>query len=149
MYPDPTEFSQTQLLLRRYACPACATLLAHEFCLAEDEPWHDFRIEARRRRVSGYLVGVDIGGTFTDCAIIAPDGTNRMGKVRPDRGSAAELLRGDRRGRAGFGLSLGELLAQAERVVHGTTTGTNALITREERRSGSSPRTATATRSPS
>lgn len=45
MYPDPTEFSQTQLLLRRYACPACATLLAHEFCLAGDEPWHDFRIE--------------------------------------------------------------------------------------------------------
>jgi len=45
MYPDPTEFSPTQLLLRRYACPACATLLAHEFCLADDEPWHDFRIE--------------------------------------------------------------------------------------------------------
>jgi N-methylhydantoinase B len=45
MYPDPTEFSKTQLLVRRYACPACATLLAHEFCLADDEPWHDFRIE--------------------------------------------------------------------------------------------------------
>jgi N-methylhydantoinase B len=44
-YPDPTEFSSTQLLLREYFCPGCATLLAHEFCLAGDEPWHDFRIE--------------------------------------------------------------------------------------------------------
>ena len=45
LYPDPTEFSATQLLLRQYACPGCATLLAQEFCLADDEPWHDFRIE--------------------------------------------------------------------------------------------------------
>ena len=45
LYPDPTEFSPTELLLRRYACPACVTLLAHEFCLAADEPWHDFKIE--------------------------------------------------------------------------------------------------------
>jgi acetone carboxylase gamma subunit len=44
-YPDPTEFSATQLLLRQYACPGCATLLAQEFCLADDEPWHDFRID--------------------------------------------------------------------------------------------------------
>jgi N-methylhydantoinase B len=42
LYPDPTEFSETQLLLRQYACPGCATLLAQEFCLAGDEPWHDF-----------------------------------------------------------------------------------------------------------
>ena len=42
LYPDPTEFSETQLLLRQYACPGCAAMLAQEFCLAEDEPWHDF-----------------------------------------------------------------------------------------------------------
>ena len=46
LYPDPTEFSETQLLLRQYACPGCAAMLAQEFCLAEDEPWHDFRIDA-------------------------------------------------------------------------------------------------------
>jgi N-methylhydantoinase B len=45
LYPDPTQFSQTQLLLRQYACPGCATLLAQEFCLADDEPWHDFQID--------------------------------------------------------------------------------------------------------
>ena len=45
LYPPPTEFSETDLLLRQYACPGCATLLAQELCLAEDEPWHDFRID--------------------------------------------------------------------------------------------------------
>jgi len=45
LYPDPTQFSETRLLLRQYACPGCATLLAQEFCLADDEPWHDVRIE--------------------------------------------------------------------------------------------------------
>ena len=25
--------------------------------------------------MSGYLVGIDIGGTFTDCAVVAADGT--------------------------------------------------------------------------
>ena len=29
----------------------------------------------------GYAVGVDIGGTFTDCAIVGPDGSVRTGKV--------------------------------------------------------------------
>jgi N-methylhydantoinase B len=47
LYPDPTEFSETQLLLRQYACPGCATLLAQEFCLADDEPWDDIRIEVQ------------------------------------------------------------------------------------------------------
>jgi N-methylhydantoinase B len=50
LYPDPTEFSETQLLLRQYACPGCATLLAQEFCLADDEPWQDFQIEAKAGR---------------------------------------------------------------------------------------------------
>jgi N-methylhydantoinase B len=45
LYPDPTQFSATELLLRQYACPGCATLLAQEFCLAGDEPWDDVRIE--------------------------------------------------------------------------------------------------------
>ena len=63
----------------------------------------------------GYAVGVDIGGTFTDCAVIGPDGTIRTGKVptRPD-GPGDELLRGDRGGGvAKFGLSLDELSRSA------------------------------------
>jgi acetone carboxylase gamma subunit len=33
--------------LRQYCCPACATLLAQEFCKYGDAPWHDFRIDLR------------------------------------------------------------------------------------------------------
>jgi N-methylhydantoinase A len=82
--------------------------------------------------VRGYSVGVDIGGTFTDCAVIGPDGAIRTGKVptRPtDRARSFFEAIEEAAGR--FGLSLDELLAQAGRIVHGTTTGTNALITRE------------------
>jgi len=85
----------------------------------------------------GYCVGVDIGGTFTDCAIVAPDGAIRTGKVptRPaDR--AASFFEAIADAAAGFGLSLEQVLEQADRIVHGTTTGTNALITREGARVG-------------
>jgi len=87
--------------------------------------------------VSGYLVGVDIGGTFTDCAIVAPGGAIRKGKV-PTRSEdrAASFFEAIAEAAAGFELTLGELLAQAERIVHGTTTGTNALITRAGARVG-------------
>jgi N-methylhydantoinase A len=80
----------------------------------------------------GYSVGVDIGGTFTDCAVIGPDGAIRTGKVptRPtDR--ARSFFEAIEEAAARFGLALDELLRQADRIVHGTTTGTNALITRE------------------
>jgi N-methylhydantoinase A len=79
-----------------------------------------------------YSVGVDIGGTFTDCAVIGPDGSIRTGKVptRPtDR--ARSFFEAIEEAASRFGLSLDELLARADRVVHGTTAGTNALITRE------------------
>ena len=118
LYPDPTEFSATQLLLRQYACPGCATLLAQEFCLADDEPWQDFQIEAKAGPAmsGGYSVGVDIGGTFTDCAVIGPDGSIRTGKVptRPtDR--ALSFFEAIEEAASRFGLSLDELLGQAER----------------------------------
>jgi N-methylhydantoinase A len=82
--------------------------------------------------VSGYSVGVDIGGTFTDCAVIGPDGTIRTGKVptRPDD-RARSFFEAIEEAASRFGLSLDELLQGADRIVHGTTTGTNALITRE------------------
>jgi N-methylhydantoinase A len=84
-----------------------------------------------------YAVGVDIGGTFTDCAIVGPDGGVRTGKVptRPaDR--ARSLFEAIEDAAAKVGLSLEELLERTERLVHGTTTGTNALITRSGARVG-------------
>jgi N-methylhydantoinase A len=80
----------------------------------------------------GYCIGVDIGGTFTDCAVIGPDGSIRTGKVptRPDD-RARSFFEAIADAAADFGCSLDELLARTDRIVHGTTTGTNALITRE------------------
>src|SRR5439155_720329 len=85
----------------------------------------------------GYAVGVDIGGTFTDCAIVGPDGSLRTGKV-PTRPAerARSFFEAIEDAAAKFGLSLDELLSRCDRLVHGTTTGTNALITRAGARVG-------------
>ncbi len=78
-----------------------------------------------------YAIGVDIGGTFTDCVLLGSEGTI-VGAKSPttpnDRSegffnSIAEA--GDR-----VGLSVGELFARTSRIVHGTTTGTNAIVSR-------------------
>jgi N-methylhydantoinase A len=85
----------------------------------------------------GWSIGVDIGGTFTDCAVVAPDGAVYTGKAptTPDDRSrgffdaiavAAEAA----------GLTLEALLAQTARIVHGTTTGTNAIVARHGARLG-------------
>jgi N-methylhydantoinase A len=86
---------------------------------------------------TGYAVGVDIGGTFTDCAIVGPDGSVRTGKVptRPDD-RARSFFDAISEAAAKFELPLEELLTRCDRLVHGTTTGTNALITRSGARVG-------------
>jgi len=84
-----------------------------------------------------YAVGVDIGGTFTDCAIVGPDGSVRTGKVptRPDD-RARSFFEAIAEAAAKFELSLDDVLSRCDRLVHGTTTGTNALITRGGARVG-------------
>lgn len=78
-----------------------------------------------------FTIGVDIGGTFTDCVVIDPTGAIGVGKVptRPDdrAGSFFESIE-EAAGR--FGLTLDEILGRTGKLVHGTTTGTNALLTR-------------------
>lgn len=85
----------------------------------------------------GYTVGVDIGGTFTDCAIAGPGGSVCTGKVptRPDD-RARSFFEAIEDAARKLGLSLDELLTRCDRLVHGTTTGTNALITRGGARVG-------------
>ena len=79
---------------------------------------------------SGCVVGVDIGGTFTDVAIAAPDGTVHLGKVptTPDDPRVG-VVDGVRRVLADAGLTAGSVT----RVVHGTTLATNVVL---ERRGG-------------
>ncbi len=82
-------------------------------------------------RRAGYVIGVDIGGTFTDAAVVGPDGQIVTGKVptRPDD-RARSFFEAIEEAADKFGISLETMLESCERLVHGTTTGTNALITR-------------------
>ena len=75
--------------------------------------------------MSGAIVGVDVGGTFTDLVFIEPDsGDVRIAKVPTTPGNQAE----------GFMAALTEAsvdLASVANISHGTTTTTNALLERK------------------
>ncbi len=75
------------------------------------------------------LVGVDVGGTFTDLFVLDPErGAFRTAKVSSRRGDEA----------AGFlsGLEAIGGAAHCSAIVHGTTVGTNALLERKGARTG-------------
>jgi N-methylhydantoinase A len=79
--------------------------------------------------MSGYTIGIDIGGTFTDCVAAGADGGIAIGKVAstpPDfhHGFVASIGAVAAR----LGLTQAGLLSQAEAIVHGCTVGTNALV---------------------
>ncbi|MBO3745218.1 hydantoinase/oxoprolinase family protein [Streptosporangiaceae bacterium NEAU-GS5] len=87
-----------------------------------------------------YRLGIDIGGTFTDCVLIGPgaDGaTYATSKALstgddPTSGVLAALTELSAR----VGVPLRELLAATERFGHGTTIGTNAVLERTGARVG-------------
>jgi N-methylhydantoinase A len=76
-----------------------------------------------------YIIGVDIGGTFTDCVVIDAAGSVTIAKAPstpPDfevgfvdsiRNAAEEL-----------GKDLRELIGECQGIYHGCTVGTNALV---------------------
>src|SRR4051812_37880517 len=84
-----------------------------------------------------YAVGIDVGGTFTDCVVLDDEGAITTGKALStppdfwngvldsiaDAASALDLMRPD-------------LLAQTRLVVHGTTIAENALVTGNGARAG-------------
>ncbi len=79
--------------------------------------------------VVGKIVGVDVGGTFTDLFYYDEDAARfRTAKVPSNRGDEA----------IGFleGLKIFGPLAQLGSIVHGTTVGTNALLERKGARIG-------------
>ena len=87
--------------------------------------------------MSPYRIGVDTGGTFTDCVVVDDDGNVTAAKaastpqdfsigVMDSVGKAAKAL----------GMTTEQLLAQTTRFGHGTTVATNALITKTGSRAG-------------
>jgi N-methylhydantoinase A len=77
----------------------------------------------------GFLVGVDIGGTFTDCAIVDDGGAVTLGKTPSTPADpAAGFFNAVADGAERLGLPLAELLSRTTGLVHGTTVGTNAIV---------------------
>jgi N-methylhydantoinase A len=85
----------------------------------------------------GYLVGIDIGGTFTDCAIVDRAGRLLTTKVPS---TPADFSRGMMdalgAGAQALGLRLGEFCRDIAFLSHGTTVGTNTIIQKKGARVG-------------
>ena len=87
----------------------------------------------------GLRVGVDIGGTFTDAVAIDRTGKVYVGKAPTTIGRVADGVMASLADLAAHIPDCGsieQLLATAEFIGHGTTVGTNALITRKGARVG-------------
>ena len=84
-----------------------------------------------------YLVGIDIGGTFTDCAIVDRGGKLLTTKVPS---TPADFSRGmmDALGAGAqvLGLSLDDFCRDIAFLSHGTTVGTNTIIQKKGARVG-------------
>ncbi len=78
---------------------------------------------------SGAVVGVDVGGTFTDLILMGAEGAIRVAKVptTPENQAFGVLAALEQ---------TGEPLAGVETIIHGTTTTTNALLERKVSRAG-------------
>jgi N-methylhydantoinase A len=79
--------------------------------------------------MSSYLVGVDIGGTFTDCVVIDEAGTVTTAKAPSTPANFAEGMIDAIDGAAQkLGIAAGGLYRQVALLSHGTTVGTNAVV---------------------
>ncbi|HXM81841.1 MAG TPA: hydantoinase/oxoprolinase family protein [Burkholderiales bacterium] len=87
--------------------------------------------------MQGYLVGIDIGGTFTDCAIV-----DRAGKLLTTKvpSTPADFSRGMLdalgAGAQSLGVSLDDFCRDIAYLSHGTTVGTNTIIQKRGARVG-------------
>jgi N-methylhydantoinase A len=84
-----------------------------------------------------YRIGIDVGGTFTDLVAIEEAGATMLAKVpsTPDDPSLG-VLDGLALLARRLGLERAGLLGATERIVHGTTVATNALLERKGARTG-------------
>jgi N-methylhydantoinase A len=86
----------------------------------------------------GYVIGVDIGGTFTDCVALTPEGrlvhSKALSTHATDPGDG--VVDGIALLAQALSRPIGDLLAQTERVSHGTTIGTNLVVERKGARTG-------------
>jgi N-methylhydantoinase A len=84
-----------------------------------------------------YRIGIDVGGTFTDLVAVDPDGLVTLAKSpsTPEDQSIGVLNGLDRLAET-LSLDRATMLARTERIVHGTTVATNALLEQKGARVG-------------
>ena len=85
-----------------------------------------------------YVVGVDIGGTFTDCVVLDNEGTVQVGKALStpeDFSNGALNAVADAAKNLGLGNEV-ELLAATKMFFHACTVADNTLITRSGPKTG-------------
>ncbi|MDP7643493.1 MAG: hydantoinase/oxoprolinase family protein [Anaerolineales bacterium] len=84
-----------------------------------------------------YRIGIDVGGTFTDFLLLAPDGTGSVFKTATTPlDPAVGLLNGLQDMADTHSSSLPEFVQQVGLIVHGTTVATNAVLTGTGARTG-------------
>ncbi len=84
-----------------------------------------------------YLVGVDTGGTFTDCVVMDDQGDITIGKSPSTPSDFSKgILNSLEVVAKEMGITRKELLSNAQLFSHGTTVATNATITRQGMRIG-------------
>lgn len=78
-----------------------------------------------------YIIGIDTGGTFTDCVVLTETGETIINKSSTTPHDFSQgVIDAIRVTAESSGMTLRELLAKTSMLKHGTTVGTNALITR-------------------
>ena len=91
----------------------------------------------RKESRAGYRIGVDVGGTFTD--LVAIDGRGRITVAKSastPRDQSIGVLEGLDLLATSLGIDRATLLGSTDRIVHGTTVATNALLERKGARVG-------------
>src|SRR3989441_3107737 len=84
-----------------------------------------------------WRIGIDVGGTFTDLAAVDETGRVVIAKcASTPRDQSEGLMEGLGLLAAECGTDLAGLLARTERIVHGTTVATHALLERKGARVG-------------
>ena len=76
-----------------------------------------------------YRVGIDVGGTFTDCVIYTSSQPPLVVKemtTYPDQGHG--VVEAIAKGARALGADVGEFLGETEIIVHGTTVATNTIL---------------------
>ena len=87
--------------------------------------------------MGSYLVGVDIGGTFTDCVVIDESGAVTTAKAPSTPGNFAQGMIDAILGAAEkLGIAPARLYEQVALLSHGTTVGTNAVVQKRGARIG-------------